>query len=61
MKTSNYSKAVNLELTAINERIDTVVKPTSKKGFEMLYAILTLGAVVGLFFTLNALGYIREF
>jgi hypothetical protein len=62
MKTINYSKAVQNEINAINEQNQLTTKQVKKRlDIELIGAIITVVAIMGFFFVLNHLGYIKNF
>jgi hypothetical protein len=61
MKTTILSSAVQNEINSINEQQPTTKQVTKRINTELICALLTLGAIIGVVCILNSLGLIREF
>jgi len=60
MQTTNYSKAVQSEINAINEQ-QTSVTIKKRLNWELIGALLTIASIVLVIVLLDANGLIREF
>lgn len=61
MKTFTYSKAVQNEINSINEQQPTTKQVNKRVNTELIYALLTLGAIIATVYVLHINGLIREF